>query len=43
MRVRELAKELDITLRQTSSILSCCKHNQKTAFGYIWRYFNENN
>lgn len=40
---KEIAKELDITLRQTSSILSCCKHNQKTAFGYIWRYFNENN
>lgn len=27
----------------SSSVLSCCKHNQKTAFGYIWKYADEVN
>lgn len=34
----EIADYLNITLNKTSSILSCCKQNQKTAFGYIWKY-----
>lgn len=35
---KEISHTLDISLKQTSSILSCCKGNQKTAFGYIWKY-----
>lgn len=35
---KEISNTLDISLKQTSSILSCCKGNQKTAFGYIWKY-----
>lgn len=35
---KEIANFLNIELRKTSSILSCCKGNQKTAFGYIWKY-----
>lgn len=34
----EIADYLNITLNKTSSVLSCCKQNQKTAFGYIWKY-----
>lgn len=35
---KEISEVMDISINQCSSILSCCKGNQKTAFGYIWRY-----
>ena len=37
----ELRTKLNITKNQISQILSCCKHNQKTAFGFIWKYHDE--
>lgn len=33
----EIEKHLKIN---DSNVLSCCKHNRKTAGGYIWRYAN---
>lgn len=39
-----IAEWLNMNRRKaSSSVLSCCKHNQKTAFGYIWKYEDEIN
>ena len=37
---KEICDTMKINIKKSSSILSCCKGNQKTALGYIWRYVN---